>query len=81
MSCASCNQNGPCKGGKSEIRSLRNQIVTLHNTTEDYEEKRRHKEMIAEIDSVNKSIDFCPDKALLYSLENYIENERSKRSK
>lgn len=81
MACVSCNQKGPCKGSKTELRSLRNQIVTLHNTSSDYEKKQEYLFIIADIDEINKDLEACPDKALLYSLESYIENERNERNK
>lgn len=81
MACVSCNKSGPCSGSRSELRSLRNQIVTLHNTIKDYEKKQEYLVIVAEVDEVSRDPNVCPDKALLYSLENYIANERNERSK
>lgn len=82
MSCVSCsNDNGPCGKKNKELRSLRNQIVTLHNTTKDYDKKVGYKEILSNINEVSKNIDSCPEKILLSSLRDYIENERIERNK
>jgi len=77
MGC-SCSQNSNlCNGKLNELRSLRNQLVTLYNTTKDINKKAEYKELLSQLDEVRKDTKNCPSREFLQGIKDYIENERS----
>jgi|32_taG_2_1085360.scaffolds.fasta_scaffold06185_7 hypothetical protein len=77
MGC-SCSQNSNlCNGKFNELRSLRNQLVTLYNTTKDINKKAEYKELLSQLDEVRKDTKNCPSREFLQGIKDYIENERS----
>lgn len=80
MGCGCNATGGACGGNKDKLRSYRNKIVTLYNTSKDPNKKQEYKEVLNGIDAVSKS-SACPDKEFLLEIKNYVEDEYNKLRK
>jgi len=77
MGCGCSKAGSVCGGDKTKLKSLRNRIVTLYNTSKDAEKRREYKEVRTGVDEVIKS-SACPDKKFLAYIKNYVDSEYNK---
>lgn len=69
-----------CGDSLNTLRDIRNNLVTLYNTSSNYAERKEYGEMKTHADEIRKS-GVCPDAEFLAELKTYVENEFAKRSK
>lgn len=69
-----------CGDSLNTLREIRNNLVSLYNTSKDYAERKNYGDMKTHVDEIRKS-GACPDVEFMAELKTYITNEFARRNK